>query len=241
MDEILLDYRIRSHTPVAGFELVRRSVLVPGRSTWGTLEQNAESEFWENRRLLEQVLDATPRYLFDRAGFWACALLRSFVVARGPEGQLDFLVPNDRPAGESARTRFRLFGRGKELAEGLTVFDLSGEALALDGMRVISWAVPPLVDGLHIENVAWTLMEQILEEAARARLPRIAVWLGPDALEAASLLRVSRTLNDGKPARIYIRDGLGSVRELGVWNRWDAEERRGRLGADASTVQVSPE
>ena len=71
MDQILLDYRIRSHTPVAGFELVRRSVLVPGRSSWNALEQNAEAEFWENRRLLEQVLDAVPRYLFDRAGFWA--------------------------------------------------------------------------------------------------------------------------------------------------------------------------
>ena len=230
MDEILLDYRIRSHTPVAGFELVRRSVLVPGRSTWGTLEQNAESEFWENRRLFEQMLDAVPRYLFDRSGFWACALLRSFVVARGPEGQLDFLVPNDRPATEATQERFRLFGRGKELPEGLTVFDLSGEALALDGMRVIAWPVAPLVDGLRIENAAWTLMEQMLEEAARAKLARVAVWLGADALEAASLLRVSRTLNDGKPARIYIRDGLGSVRELAVWNRWDADARKQRFG-----------
>jgi hypothetical protein len=229
MDEILLDYRIRSHTPVAGFELVRRSVLVPGRSTWGTLEQNAESEFWENRRLFEQMLDAVPRYLFDRSGFWACALLRSFVVARGPEGQLDFLVPNDRPATEGTHGRFRLFGRGKELPEGLTVFDLSGEALALDGMRVIAWPVAPLVDGLRIENAAWTLMEQMLEEVARAKLARVAVWLGADALEAASLLRVSRTLNDGKPARIYIRDGLGSVRELAVWNRWDAEARKQRF------------
>jgi len=232
MDEILLDYRIRSHTPVAGFELVRRSVLVPGRSTWGALEQHAESEFWENRRLFEQMLDAVPRYLFDRSGFWACALLRSFVVARGPEGQLDFLVPNDRPAAaEHARERFRLFGRSKELPEGLAVFDLSGEAPALEGLRVISRPVPPLVECLHIENVAWALMEQILEEAARGKLERFAVWLGADALEAASLLRVSRTLNDGKPARIYIRDGLGSVRELEVWNRWDAEARRGRLGA----------
>jgi len=230
MDEILLDYRIRSHTPIAGFELVRRSVLVPGRSTWGTLEQNAESEFWENRRLFEQMLDAVPRYLFDRSGFWACALLRSFVVARGPEGQLDFLVPNDRPAGEAARGRFRLFGRGKELPEGLAVFDLTGEALALDGLRVLSRPVPALVDGLQIENVAWALMEQILEEAAHEKLERVAVWLGADALEAASLLRVSRTLNDGKPARIYIRDGLGSVRELSVWNRWDAGVRKQRLG-----------
>ena len=229
MDEILLDYRIRSHTPVAGFELVRRSVLVPGRSTWGALEQHAESEFWENRRLLEQVLDAVPRYLFDRTGFWACALLRSFVVARGPDGQLDFLVPNDRPAEAGARGRFRRFGRGKEMPEGLAVFDLSGETLALDGVRVISWPVPPLVDGLAIENAAWALMEQILAEATRARLGAIAVWLGADALEAASLLRVSRTLNDGKPARIYIRDGHGSVRELDVWNRWDAEVRRRRL------------
>ena len=230
MDEILLDYRIRSHTPVAGFELVRRSVLVPGRSTWGTLEQNAESEFWENRRLFEQMLDAVPRYLFDRAGFWACALLRSFVVASGPEGQLDFLVPNDRPA-PLAHGRFRLFGRGKELPLDLAVFDLSGEAPALEGLRVLARPVPPLVEGLRIENVAWALMEQIREEAARARHERFAVWLGADALEAASLLRVSRTLNDGRPARIYIRDGLGSVRELDVWNRWDAEARKRRLGA----------
>jgi hypothetical protein len=231
VDEILLDYRIRSHTPVAGFELVQRSVLVSGRSTWGTLEQNAESEFWENRRLFEQMLDAVPRYLFDRAGFWACALLRSFVIARGPDGQIDFLVPNDRPAAAQPRGRFRLFGRGKELPEGLAIFDLSGEAPALEGLRVLARPVPPLVDGLHIENVAWALMEQILEEARRERLERFAVWLGPDALEAASLLRVSRTLNDGRPARIYIRDGLGSVRELDVWNRWDGEVRRQRLGA----------
>jgi hypothetical protein len=231
MDEILLDYRIRSHTPVAGFELVRRSVLVPGRSTWGTLEQNAESEFWENRRLLEQMLDAVPRYLFDRSGFWACAVLRSFLVARGPAGLLDYLVPNDRPAAAPARERFRLFSRGKDLPPDVTVFDLSGEGLTLDGMPVISWPVPPLVEGLHIENVAWTLMEQILAEAVRGKLARIAVWFGADALEAASLLRVSRKLNDGKPARIYIRDGVGSVRELAVWNRWDADARRERLGA----------
>lgn len=230
MDEILLDYRIRSHTPVAGFELVRRSVLVSGRSTWGTLEQNAESEFWENRRLLEQVLDATPRYLFDRGGFWACALLRSFLVARGPSLQLDFLVPNDGPATAPARERFRRFGHGKELPADLAVFDLSGEALALDELRVLSRPVPPLVDGLRIENVAWTLTEQILEEAAREKLERFAVWFGADALEAASLLRVSRKLNDGQPARIYIRDGTGSVRELAVWNRWDADARRERLG-----------
>ena len=231
MDEILLDYRIRSHTPVAGFELVRRSVLVPGRSTWGALERHAESEFWENRRLFEQGLDAVPRYLFDRGGFWACALLRSFVVARGPSLQLDFLVPNDCPSAAPARERFRLFGHGKELPEGLAVFDLSGESLALDGVRVVSRTATALVEGLRIENVAWALMEQILEEAASSSLERYAVWFGADALEAASLLRVSRKLNDGQPARIYIRDGLGSVRELAVWNRWDAEARRVRLGA----------
>jgi hypothetical protein len=229
LDEILLDYRIRSHTLVAGFELVRRSVLVPGRSTWGALEQNAEAEFWENRRLLEQVLDAVPRYLFDRTGFWACALLRSFVVARGRDRHLDFLVPNDRPTAEPKLGRFRLFGRGTQLPEGVAIFDLSGEGLQLDGVRVISRPVPALVEGLRIENVAWTLMEQILEEAAREKLERVAVWLGADALEAASLLRVSRTLNDGKLARIYIRDGLGSVRELMVWNRWDAELRKQRF------------
>jgi hypothetical protein len=231
MDEILLDYRIRSHTPVAGFELVRRSVLVSGRSTWGALEQHAESEFWENRRLLEQVLDATPRYLFDRGGFWACALLRSFLVARGPSLQLDFLVPNDRPAAAPPRERFRLFGHGKELPEDLAVFDLSGESLALEGVRVIARPVTALVEGLRIENVAWALMEQILEEATREKQERFAVWFGADALEAASLLRVSRKLNDGQPARIYIRDGLGSVRELAVWNRWDEDARRERLGA----------
>jgi hypothetical protein len=231
MDEILLDYRIRSHTPVAGFELVRRSVLVPGRSTWGALEQHAESEFWENRRLFEQLLDAVPRYLFDRTGFWACALLRSFLVARGPSLQLDFLVPNDRPSGAPAAERFRLFGHGKDLPPDLAVFDLSGESLALDGLRVIARPVTALVEGLRIENVAWALMEQVLEEAAREKLARFAVWFGADALEAASLLRVSRKLNDGKPARIYIRDGVASVRELSVWNRWDADARRERLGA----------
>lgn len=231
MDEILLDYRIRSHTPVAGFELVRRSVLVPGRSTWGGLEQNAESEFWENRRLFEQLLDAVPRYLFDRTGFWACALLRSFVVARGPALQLDFLVPNDRPSSAPAAERFRLFGHGKDLPQDLTVFDLSGEPMALGALRTLACPVPPLVPGLRIESVAWALMEQILEEAAREKLARFAVWFGADALEAASLLRVSRRLNDGKPARIYIRDGVGSVRELSVWNRWDADARRGRFGA----------
>lgn len=231
MEEILLDYRIRSHTPVAGFELVRRSVLVPGRSTWGALEQHAESEFWENRRLFEQLLDAVPRYLFDRTGFWACALLRSFVVARGSDYPLDFLVPNDRPATAPAAERFRLFGHGKDLPPDLAVFDLSGESLALDGLRVISRPVTALVEGLRIENVAWAMMEQLLEEAVREKLGRFAVWFGADALEAASLLRVSRTLNDGKPARIYIRDGVGSVRELSVWNRWDEEARRQRLGA----------
>jgi hypothetical protein len=233
MDEILLDYRIRSHTPVAGYELVRRTVLEPGRGSWGVLEQNAQSEFWENRRLLEQMLDAVPRYLFDRAGFWACALLRSFLVARGPGRELDFLVPNDRPPGGAAPAeRFRLFGRGKELPRELAVFDLSGEPLALGSLRIVPWPVPPLVPGLRIEGVAWALMEQILEEAARERLDRIAVWFGADALEAASLLRASRELNDGRPARIYIRDGVGSVRELDVWNRWDAAARRDHLGAD---------
>jgi hypothetical protein len=216
---------------VAGFELVRRSVLVPGRSTWGALERHAESEFWENRRLFEQMLDAVPRYLFDRTGFWACALLRSFVVARGPERQLDFLVPNDRPSAAPAAERFRLFGHGKDLPPDLAVFDLSGESLALAGLRVISRPVTALVEGLRIENVAWALMEQLLEEAAREKLARFAVWFGADALEAASLLRVSRKLNDGKTARIYIRDGVGSVRELSVWNRWDADERRRRLVA----------
>jgi hypothetical protein len=230
VEDILLDYRTRSNTPVAGFQLVRRSVLVPGRSSWDALEQNAEAEFWENRRLLEQMLDAVPRYLFDRAGFWACAVLRSYLVARGADDPLEFLVPNDRPAAAAARERFRLFGSSKDLPPELTVFDLSGEGLALPGLSVVAWPTPPLVPGLRIEGVAWTLVEQVLETALREKLGPFAVWFGADAVEAASLLRVSRKLNDGKVARIFIRDGIGSVRELNVWNRWDADARARRFG-----------
>jgi hypothetical protein len=229
MDEILLDYRVRSQTPVAGFQLVRRSVQVVGRSRWGSLEENAEAEFWENRRLLEQGLERFPRYLFDRSGFWACALLRCFLVARGAEAQLDFLVPNDSPPAAPARERFRLFGGAPALPSDLSIFDLSDAPLALAGHRLVALPVPPLIPGLRIETAAWALMEQMLETAKREALGRFAVWFGLDAIEAASLLRVSRQLNDGRPARIYIRDGSGSVRELDVWNRWDAAEREKRL------------
>jgi hypothetical protein len=103
------------------------------------------------------------------------------------------------------------------------VFNLSGEPLEIEGCRVISWAVPPLVEGFRVEDLAWALMWQILDLAAERGLAPFAAYFHPDCLEAAALLRVSRTLNDGRPAQIFIRDGLGGVRELRVVNRSDPE------------------
>src|SRR5262245_33948501 len=220
--ELLLDYRITSQTPVSGYQLVPQRVLT-SRSSWSQLESLAEGEFWENRRVYENQFDQVPRYLFDRRGFFACALMRSFVVARGETGALDFLVSNDDAPGATPLARFRRFGRGKELPPGLTVFNLSGETLELDGVRVVSWAVPPLVEGFRVEDLAWALMWHMLDLAAERSLSPFAAYFHPDCLEAAALLRVSRTLNDGRPARIFIRDGLGGVRELRVVNRSDPD------------------
>lgn len=220
--ELLLDYRIASHTPVVGYQLVSQRVL-SSRSSWSQLEKLAEGEFWENRRVYESHFDQVPRYLFDRRGFFACALLRSFVVARGEAGALDFLVPNDDAAGAAPLARFRLFGRGKELPPGLTVFNLSGESLELEGVRVISWPAPPLVEGFRVEDLAWALMWRMLDSVAERGPHPFAAYFQQDCLEAAALLRVSRTQNDGRPAQIFIRDGLGGVRELKVVNRSDPE------------------
>lgn len=220
--ELLLDYRISSHTPVAGYQLVPQRVLT-SRSSWSQLESLAEGEFWENRRVYENQFEQVPRYLFDRRGFFACALLRSFVRARGETGALDFLVPNDDAPGATPLARFRRFGHGKELPAGITVFNLSGEELEIEGARVISWAVPPLVEGFRVEDLAWALMWHILELSVERRLQPFAAYFHQDCLEAAALLRVSRTLNDGRPAQIFIRDGLGGVRELRVVNRGDPE------------------
>jgi len=218
--ELLLDYRAASQMPVAGYQLVSQRVLT-SRSSWGQLEGLAEAEFWENRRIYEGHFDQVPRYLFDRRGFFACALLRSFLVARGGDGALDFLVPNDDGAGRAPLARYRRFGAGKELPAGVTVFNLSGEALEIEGARVIAWNVPPIVEGLRIEDVAWALMWRMLETVAERGLTPFAAYFAQDCLEAAALLRVSRTLNDGRPARIFIRDGVGGVRELRVVNRAD--------------------
>jgi hypothetical protein len=220
--ELLLDYRIASHTPVAGYQLVPQRVLT-SRSSWSQLESLAEGEFWENRRVYESHFDQVPRYLFDRRGFFACALMRSFVIARGEAGALDFLVPNDDAPGAAPLARFRRFGRGKELPAGITVFNLSGEPLEIEGARVISWAVPPLVEGFRVEDLAWALMWHVLDLVAERSLAPFAAHFHQDCLEAAALLRCSRTLNDGRPARIFIRDGLGGVRELRVVNRNDPE------------------
>jgi|SRR5262245_1756930 len=227
--ELLLDYRITSHTPVVGYQLATQRVIT-ARSAWSELERLAEAEFWENRRVYESHFDQVPRYLFDRRGFFACALLRSFVVARGESGALDFLVPNDDAPGAGSLARFRRFGHGKDLPAGITIFNLSGEPLELEGARVISWPVPPLVEGLRVEDVAWALMWRMLDTIAEKGLRQFAAHLHPDCLEAAALLRVSRTLNDGRPARIFIRDGLGGVRELQVVNRSDPEVIRRVLG-----------
>jgi len=228
--ELLLDYRITSHTPVVGYQLVPQRVL-SSRSSWSQLEKLAEGEFWENRRVYESHFDQVPRYLFDRRGFFACALMRSFVVARGESGALDFLVPNDEASAAASLARFRLFGRGKELPSGLTIFNLSGEPLELEGARVISWPVPPLVEGFRVEDLAWALMWRMLDTVAERGLHPFAAYFHQDCLEAAALLRVSRTQNDGRPARIFIRDGLGGVRELAVVNRSDPAVVERVLGA----------
>jgi hypothetical protein len=226
--ELLLDYRIASDMPVAGYQLVPQRVLT-SRSSWGQLESLAEGEFWENRRIYEKQFEQVPRYLFDRRGFFACALMRSFVVARGDAGALDFLVPNDETARPGPLARFRRFGRDKQLPPGITVFNLSGEALEIEGARVVSWAAPPLVEGYRIEDLAWALMWRMLDTVAERGLESFAAYFHPDCLEAAALLRVSRTLNDGRPAQIFIRDGLGGVRELRVVNRSDPEVIRSVL------------
>jgi hypothetical protein len=218
--ELLLDYRIASHTPVAGYQLMPQRVLT-SRSSWSQLESLAEAEFWENRRVYENQFDQVPRYLFDRRGFFACALMRCFVVGRGGGGALDFLVPNDDGARPDPLGRFRRFGGDKELPAGLTIFNLSGETLEIEGARVISWNVPPLVDGLRIEDLAWALMWRMLDTVAERGLTPFAAYFHQDCLEAAALIRVSRTLNDGRPAQIFIRDGVGGVRELRVVNRAD--------------------
>jgi hypothetical protein len=217
--ELLLDYRIASHTPVAGYQLVPQRVLT-SRSSWSQLESLAEAEFWENRRVYENQFDQVPRYLFDRKGFFACALMRSFVVARDGRA-LDFLVPNDDGARPDPLARFRRFQGDKELPAGITIFNLSGESLEIEGARVISWSVPPLVDGLRIEDLAWALMWRMLDTVAERDLTPFAAYFHQDCLEAAALIRVSRTLNDGRPAQIFIRDGVGGVRELAVVNRCD--------------------
>jgi hypothetical protein len=232
--ELLLDYRIASHTPVAGYQLVPQRVLT-SRSSWSQLESLSEGEFWENRRVYESHFDQVPRYLFDRRGFFACALMRSFVIARGEAGALDFLVPNDDAPGSAPLGRFRRFGRGKELPAGITIFNLSGEPLEIEGARVISWAVPPLVEGFRVEDLAWALMWHILDLAAERSLSPFAAYFHQDCLEAAALLRVSRTLNDGRPARIFIRDGVGGVRELKVVDRSDPEQIRRVLGIARSS------
>ena len=171
--ELLLDYRISSHTPVAGYQLVPQRVLT-ARSSWSQLESLAEAEFWENRRIYENQFEQVPRYLFDRRGFFACALMRSFVVARGEAGALDFLVPNDDAAAAAPLARFRRFGRGKDLPPGLAVFNLSGEPLEIEGCRVTSWAVPPLVEGFRVEDLAWALMWHMLDLAAERKLQPFA-------------------------------------------------------------------
>jgi len=86
------------------------------------------------------------------------------------------------------------------------------------------------LEGLRVEDVAWALMWRMLDTIAEKGLRQFAAHLHPDCLEAAALLRVSRTLNDGRPARIFIRDGLGGVRELQVVNRSDPEVIRRVLG-----------
>jgi hypothetical protein len=83
--------------------------------------------------------------------------------------------------------------------------------------------VPPLVEGFRVEDLAWALMWHMLDLAAERKLAPFAAYFHQDCLEAAALLRVSRTLNDGRPAQIFIRDGLGGVRELHVVDRSDPE------------------
>jgi hypothetical protein len=93
--------------------------------------------------------------------------------------------------------------------------------------------VPPLVDGLRIEDLAWALMWRMLDTVAERDATPFAAYFHQDCLEAAALIRVSRTLNDGRPAQIFIRDGVGGVRELRVVNRADPSvvERVLRPGA----------
>ena len=117
-------------------------------------------------------------------------------------------------AGDSCADRLSL---GKSVVANTLAAASSSAAAALRN------AVPPLVEGFRVEDLAWALMWQILDLAAERRLAPFAAYFHPDCLEAAALLRVSRTLNDGRPAQIFIRDGLGGVRELRVVNRSDPE------------------
>jgi hypothetical protein len=224
----LLDFRRNSTTPVAGHQLVKET-LVGTSHGWDRLEEEAERCFEENRRYFE-AHDVVPSYLFDSRSFWTCCIIRSCYVASGRGRGLDFLVPNEQPDAARGERAFRLFDRGRVLPEGLTVFNLSGEHLELEGVRVAEWNLPPLVHDLRLEPYCWAIMEQMLEEVNRRKLGPYAAYFGQETFEASALLRTSRKLNEGHLSRVFIRDGLGGVREMRVVNRWDPRERERLFG-----------
>ena len=214
MDEILLDYRIRSHTPVAGFELVRRGASLgrpAGGHVWAGWSRTPSPSSRENRRLFEQLLDAVPALpVRPHRLLGAARCLR--VVPGGAGACAPARFPGSEPTARRsapAAERFRLFGHGKDLPAGPHGVRPLRRA---DGARArsatVARPVPPLVPGLRDRErglgadgadprrggarEARALRRLVRRRRARGRLARLRVSLPAQRRQARAHLHPRR-------------------------------------------------
>jgi hypothetical protein len=225
--KLLFDFAGTAAANLDDFQCVRTH-LSPGPG--GSLE-SASRVFFEQARAGEGQFYDVLSLRFTETGSEAVAIVRSYLLAHRRKKSLAFLVPEGPDARDYTRG-FHRFNHPGESLEGWCILNFSGRGLEIPGADVIDQVRPERPAGMPIETWAWWVLEEkVLRPAHQRRADKVAVCLTPSALEAVSVLRQSRELNEGRLSHIYVSDEPGGpLRLLDVWDRRNPEEYERRFG-----------
>lgn len=222
---ILFDFAGTGAANLDKFQRVRQHLSA------GASLESASRSFFEQARAGEGQFYDVLSLRFTDAGSEAVAIVRSYLLLHQRRKSLAFIVPSG-PDSRDYTGSFHRFGHPDESLEGWCILNFSGRGLEIAGADVIEQGLPERPAGMPLEIWAWWVVEEsILRATHRRGVEKYAVALTPGALEAASVLRQSRELNEGRLSHIYVSDVPGGpLRLLDVWDRRDPEEYEKRFG-----------
>ena len=220
---VLFDFNGAPAPNLPDFQVVREHLFV---GPHGTLESASRAFFEDAKRGEGEYFDVLNLRFTDR-GSRAAAILRSYHVMHEQKRSLPFVVPDDAHKRDY-RAGVHRFDPAGETLEGYLIFDFSGTGLRVEGALVHDCPLPRRPEGMSLEFYGWWVVEEVVLSRSRSLgAERHAVCFGPEALEAAAVLRQSRNLNRGRPSNVYVPDeSHGDLRLLRVWDRADAAQRR---------------